>query len=460
MTHQTSIIEADVVVVGAGSAGVSAAVAAAEGGARTVLVEASGQVGGSLSWQLLEHSAGFHNVHGDQVVGGFGQRLVDVLAAAGASPGHIRDDVGYTATRTPLNHAELAMAESRLLVQAGVRLLLNAPVVSAQTRNGRIVALVAEGAGGRLELRARVFVDASGDAVVAAAAGARFQTDVAATQPASLLFKIAGLDFEKLLDYARSNPDDFRAESIVGDAGDEHVNLWGFGALLARGRREDVLSLYRTEMHLAGWPRRGEAIANVTRAALPSLDAVDAGATYLELQAQVLEFAQWFRQHVPGGADSYVAAVADRLGVRESRRILGVATLSQTDVVTGFMPPDAIGIGAFPIDIHDAASAGLSHTEAVGAGYGIPYGALVSADFDNLLAAGRCVSSTHESNGSIRITATCFVTGEAAGAAAALTAAGDAAAADIDVSKLRGVLRTRGVIGVGASDRSADPVKA
>src|SRR5690606_26461155 len=105
--------------------------------------------------------------------------------------------------------------------------------------------------------------------------------------------------------------------------------------------------------------------------------------------------------------------------VRESRRILGVQTLTAEHIARDPLITDSIGLGAFPIDIHDARGGGLSHTQAVGAGYRIPYGILVSADLDNLFAAGRCVSSTHEGNGSVRITATCFVTGEAAGTAAA-----------------------------------------
>ncbi len=447
MSEQVADIEADVVVVGAGSAGVSAAVAAAESGARTVLVESTGHIGGTLAWQLLEHSAGFHNVKGDQLVGGFGQRLVDLLQETGASPGHVRDDVGYTATRTPLNHAELAMAEARLLTRAGVRLLLNAPVTSAAVRDGRIASLTALTADGSVVVSGKAFVDASGDAVLAAAAGARFQGDLEATQPASLLFKVAGVDFSALLDYARNHPEDFRDGGLVGAAEDDHVNLWGFGSLLEEGWRGGVLSLRRTEMHLAGWPTRGEAVANVTRAPLDGLGAEDTGAVYLTLQSQVLEFARWFRESMPGCANSYISAVADRLGVRESRRIVGTQTLTADHIAADPQIPDSIGLGAFPIDIHDATSAGLSHTRPVGAGYRIPYGILVSADLENLFAAGRCVSSTHEGNGSVRITATCFVTGEAAGVAASSVARSGLAAARVDVVALQRALRARGVIG-------------
>lgn len=439
-------IEVDVAVVGAGSAGVSAAVSAAECGARTVLVEASGGVGGTLVWQLLENSAGFHDVNGSTVVGGFGQRLIDLLKSAGGTPGHIRDDVGYTATRTPVNHAELSMAEAVMLREAGVRLLLQTRVVDVESVGRNIRALVAYSSDGRTTIVPRVVVDASGDAVVAAAAGARMQEDASLKQPASLTFKVANLDHGPLLDYANRHPLDFREGSVFGSSKDEYVNLWGFGGLLAEGWSSGALSLRRTEMHFAGWPRRREAIVNVSRVTLSDQAPESIGNAYLHLQQQVLEFARWFRTSMPGGAGSYVAAIADRIGVRESRRVLGVETITESDIVDAAPRRDAVGRGAFPIDIHDSTSPGLSHAVPVGSGYGIPYGALVVADIDNLLVAGRCVSTTHEANGSVRITATCFVTGEAAGVAAAQASEQGISPIAVNVEGLRRTLRDRGAV--------------
>lgn len=437
----------DVAVVGAGSAGVAAAVAAAETGANTALLEAGGQVGGTLAWQLLEHSAGFHDVSGNQAVGGFGQRLVDRMRAYGVSPGHVRDDVGYTATRTPVNHAELALTEATMLADAGVALSLHSPVVAVTRSGSRVDELVTESRSGRAAIRPAMVVDCSGDAVVAARAGITCHTDaVDARQPASLTFKLGGIDFALLLAYAKDHPDDLREGNIVGDPSAEHVNLWGFGALLRAGHADGRLSLLRNEMHLAGWPRRGEAVVNVTRVPSSSPDDDWAGDAYLTLARQVLELAAWFRTAVPGCANSYVAAVADRVGVRESRRVAGRYTLTSDDVVGGRRFPDAVARGAFPIDIHDGHSATLSHTDQLASTFDVPYGCLVAADVDNLLLGGRCVSSTHEANGSVRITASCFATGEAAGAAAALAAKNGTPAHALDVAELRKLLGDRGAI--------------
>ncbi|GAA0993902.1 FAD-dependent oxidoreductase [Acrocarpospora macrocephala] len=436
-----------VLVVGAGSAGVAAAIAAAETGAATLLVEATGHVGGTLARQLLEHSAGFHDAAGNQATGGVGQRIITLLQEYGGSPGHIPDDTAYTATRTPVNHAELSMCEAILLRRAGVRLLLSTPVVGVAADAGVIREVSTETPGaGRTTIEPTVVVDCSGDAVVFHLAGAAIQTDgAAATQPTSLLLKVGGVDFDPLLRYAAANPGDFRSGGRVGSPDDDHVNLWGFGDLLAKGHADGRLSWRRTELHLAGWPTRGEAVLNLTRtAADPDRRR---GEAYLVLAEQVMEAVSWFRDYVPGGRRAYLAEVADRVGVRESRRIAGLATLTRQDVAGGRRHAQSVGLGAFPIDVHDAHSPGLSHTDAVAAAYDIPYGILVARDFANLLAGGRCVSTTHEANGSARITATCFTTGEAAGCAAALTALGGHDARSLDAAVLQARLRTRGVIG-------------
>jgi 2-polyprenyl-6-methoxyphenol hydroxylase-like FAD-dependent oxidoreductase len=438
---------ADVVVAGAGSAGVAAACAAAESGAHTILIESSGHVGGTLAWQLLEHSAGFHDVAGNQVIAGFGQRVIDRLAEYGGTPGHIRDDVGYTATRAPVNHAELALAEATLLGDARVEIWLDSAVVRASRASGRVTQLRVRTPTGQRAVLPSVIVDCTGDSALAAMAGARSHSDADdRRQPASLLFKLGGVDCAALLAYARAHPADFREGSHIGEADAEHVNLWGFGALLADGHAEGLLKLVRKEMHLAGWPRRGEAVINVTRVPAGRPDGDWTADAFVALSRQVLELARWFRLRVPGCRNSYVAAVADRVGVRESRRIVGEYTLTQADVLSAARFDDAVARAAFPIDIHAADQPTLSHTEQFSHAYDIPYRCLVAAGVDNVLVAGRCISTTHEANGSARITATCFATGEAAGLAAALVARTGSAARDLDYGHLRQYLRSRGAL--------------
>lgn len=158
--------------------------------------------------------AGFHDVTGNQVIAGFGQRVVDRLAEYGGTPGHIRDDVGYTATRTPVNHVELALAEATLLADAGVEIWPNAAVVDASREAGRVTRLHVRTPYGQRTILPGVLIDCTGDGAVAALAGARSHDDAGdRRQPASLLFNLGGVDFGELLAYARAHPDDFRQGS-------------------------------------------------------------------------------------------------------------------------------------------------------------------------------------------------------------------------------------------------------
>lgn len=379
------------------------------------------------------------------------------LGGYGGTPGHIRDDVGYTATRTPVNHAELALAEATMLGDAGIEIWLNCTVSGAARDTGRVTRLDTWTASGYRAVRPGVVVDCTGDGAVAVLAGAQWHRDGGERrQPASLMFKLGGIDFRALLAYARAHPADFRAGSRIGTADAEHTNLWGFGPLLTAGHAEGLLSLLRNEMHLAGWPRRGEAVVNVTRVPARSPGDGQAGRGLADLSRQILEFAQWFRLRVPGCADAYVAAVADRIGVRESRRIVGEYTLTAEDVLHAARFGDAVARAAFPIDIHAANSPTLSHTERVAQAYDIPYRCLLAAGLANLLVAGRCLSSTHEANGSARITATCFATGEAAGVAAALAVRQGVPASQVDTAELRTRLTARGAL-PGHGDANPGP---
>ena len=432
----------DVLVAGGGSAGCAAAIAAAESGASTMLVERAGNVGGTLVWQLLEHSAGFHDVAGNRVTGGVGQRFIDRLARHGGSPGHVRDDVGYTATRTPVNHVELAMVEAVMLDESGAQLSLNSSVQGVDVDAGRIVGVSVVTPGGPVRVLPGAIVDATGNGVVANLAGARMQTDaVGSRQPTSLLVKVGAIDFGLLQAYIDGHPDQYRAGSRLTPASSDHQNLWGFGDLLRQGYEAGVLSWLRNEVHFAAWPSRGEAVLNLSRVAWREEDP-DGSGNYPALARQALETVEWVRRFLPGGSNAYLAAVADRVGVRESRRVLGRETVTEADVLTGRHWPDAIGLGAFPIDIHDASSATMAHTEPPAHPYQIPLGCLWSADYRNLFLAGRLVSSTHEANGSLRITATCFVTGEASGVAAAQMARHG----QVEAMELQRVLRERGVL--------------
>ena len=369
--RETPLVEDyDVVVAGGGTAGALAAVAAARNGARTLLLERGGFLGGHIASQLLEHSAGWFDAVGQRVVAGMPQELVDRLVRAGASPGHVRDDTGYTLSRVPMNHEMFKSVVTRMVVEAGADFLPFSPVVGV-ARDGRALrAVIVENKSGRTAYACRAAVDATGDADLAARAGSGFlSTQGAETQPVSLLFKLGGVDHQALLDHVERHPGDFKlGVPPAALRGEDHVNLWGFGPQLKQAWDDGTVSLQRHELHYSGWVRTGEAVINVTRCAADATRADDMARAEAVLRQQVLEFTTFFRRYVPGAAGCFLAASASCVGVRESRRIAGRAVLTDDDVRQGRRFADAVLRGGFPIDSHDGKGASMAAAERVDAG--------------------------------------------------------------------------------------------
>jgi hypothetical protein len=438
----------DVIVAGGGTAGIVAAVAAARNGAKILLLERSGFLGGNIAAQLLEHSAGWFDAGGNPIVGGLPEELVQRLRAAGASPGHVRDDTGYTRYRVPVNHEQYKSVVTAWIAEAGVDFLLFSPVCATLGGEGAIGGVIVENKSGRTAYAVPVVVDCTGDADVAALAGCETLSEPGgATQPVSLLFKIGGIDHGRLLDYVEAHPADFKM-GVAAPAlrGEPFVNLWGFGRLLWQAYADGVLSFERNELHFAGTVAQREAVINLTRHAADATRAEALADAEVQLRRQVLEGAEFFRRYVPGCEGTFLSATAASIGVRESRRIAGVYELSDDDVRTGRDFEDAVALGGFPIDSHDPRGPSMDGTEPVRRAYGIPYLALVPRRVDGLLVAGRCISASRRALASARITGTCMAMGQAVGTAAAMAALGNSGPRQVDIARLRATLVQQGAI--------------
>lgn len=447
--RQTPLIDTyDVIVAGGGTAGVIAAIAAARNGARTLLVERGGFLGGHIASQLLEHSAGWFDAKGSRIVAGLPQELIDRLVKAGASPGHVRDDTGYTLSRVPVNHEMFKSVVTAMAAEAGVSLLLFSPVVDTLKVGNKVTGVILENKSGRTAYSATAVIDCTGDADVAQRAGCSFLSEPQAdTQPVSLLFKLGGIDHAKLLDHVASHSTDFKL-GVPVDAlrTEDYVNLWGFGPELARAFIDGVVFLKRNELHYSGWVRSGEAVINVTRFAADATRAEQMADAEVALRRQVLEFTEFFRRYIPGAAHCFLTASASCVGVRESRRIRGRTVLTDQDVRTGRRFLDVALRGGFPIDSHDPKGASLDSAEHLPGGYDIPLSALLPHKIDGLIVAGRCISAERKALASARITGTCMAMGQAAGTAAALAARNKQSLKDLDVAKLQDLLSDQGAI--------------
>lgn len=440
---------ADVVVVGGGVSGVSAAIAAARTGADTLLVERYGALGGNLTIGLLEASMSFHDRSGKQLIAGIPDEIIRRLKEAGGTVGHVVDDVGYAGTVTPYDPEELKMVCLEMTQEAGVRLLLHTWVVRAISEGDRLTGAIIENKSGRQVVQAQCFVDCSGDADLASLAGAEFvkgRESDGLTQPMSILFKLGNVNVDGVLSYVEQHPEEFKTwdRSLSRLRASQSIHLWGFGKILEDGFASGALPFRRSEMHVQIDPVRGEAILNVTRFSGDGTKTEDLSRAEVALRRQVKAVALLMRKVCPGFERSYLMTTAMGIQVRETRRIVGEYTLTKADVVEGTRFPDAVVVTGFPADMHVPDGHGMeTHMTLT---HQVPYRCLVPKRVDGLLVAGRCVSGTREALAAIRQTAPAMAMGQAAGTAAALAVLTQTTPRSLSPDRLRAELARASVI--------------
>jgi hypothetical protein len=460
-------VQADVAVVGGGTAGAVAAIAAARTGARTVLIEQYGFVGGVASTGMV--FPGVFDGEGVRAAGGLLQELFDRMNQLGGNIQHVPNPAGVSTTA---NDPELLkFVLMNMLLESGVQPVLHSFMVDTTTEGNAVRGVLIANKSGLQVQPAKVLVDATGDADVAARAGAAYEmgrNEDGRMQPITLIFRMDNVNFEEIYAYIRQHPEELRvtytSQFSTGKPVEEYpadyyektpgCQLEIFGDLL---NREWPDWPGKNMFHISTLGGRDEVTINVTRArGLDATNADDLSRAEVECQKQVLAMVQWLQQKAPGFRKARLMSVPFQVGVRETRRIKGLSTLTMQDVVNGKDFPDVIGRGAYPLDIHDPEEkirvlgrqvSGHSITIIqIMRSYGIPYGCLVPESVDNLLVAGRCISATHEAAASARGMAVCMVTGEAAGTAAGTAARKGIRPRDLPIDELQTKLRGNKVV--------------
>lgn len=445
----------DVAVVGGGPSGAVAAIAAAREGARVALVERYGFLGGSLTAALVAPMMGFHSGP-RQVVAGIPQEMVDRLVASGASPGHVPDPIDFCHTVTPFDHEGLKQVLMEMAASAGVDLWLHTQLLDAGYEHGTIRAVSLWRKDGPVEILARVFVDATGDGDLSAAAGAPSEVGRpldGLTQPMTLMVRLGGVRWDEVMDYLEAHPEQIQH----GHGAHERIEVaWlralpcrgfsGFSAAVAEARERGEWTVPRDRVLVFEGVRPGEATVNSTRVlGRAGTSGADLARAEVEGRRQAREVVEFLRKRVPGFAGAHLLETPAQIGVRESRRVLGDYVITPDDIVGARKFEDAIACGAYPLDIHDPDSERLvTRRLPAGEHYTIPYRCLLPRGGENWLVAGRCISATHEAAASVRISAVAMAVGQAAGTAAALAAHSGMTPREVDVQALRRLLVERG----------------
>ncbi len=454
----------DVVVVGGGSGGVAAAAAAAQNGAETLLIEAGPFIGGDLASGLP--ILGCCNSLGRWIVGGVVTDLLERCKALGGYVGCLFD--WRTLWGVCVHPDVTRLAASELLADRSVSVLINSFVADVRAEGGVIRQVGILGRGRRVAVHADTFVDCTGDADVAFLAGAQCEKGGpnGEFQPVSMVFQMAGVDFDRLLDWVGDHPEELlvaenpiitktRVECAaeIRNSGFPFFVISAEGPLLGEAIAADEMypctGIFMSPTSMAN----REVVLNTTRIAdIDATDSVQVSSAFIPLMHQVRTCMEFAQRRLPGFGAAGLSRIGPRIGVRETRRVVGEHQLTAEDVIEGTKSEEGIARGGHHVDIHGSGTYQKRIPIKEGRSYDIPYGCLIPRGLKNLLVAGRCISSTRDANGSARVMGTCMATGQAAGTAAALCAAqGLADVRDLPVQGLRQALRTQCAILEGTS---------
>jgi FAD-dependent oxidoreductase family protein len=418
--------ETDVLVVGGGPAGLGAALGAAQAGARVVLAERYGFLGGNATAALVMPLMSFHTAHptkekkgattllptdhgpGEAIIAGALKTLLEKLVKAG---GAIEPSLatGYV---VPFDPEWFKLIALELLDEAGVNFVFHS-FASGVLGSQRVEGAVLEGKSGPLAVRARVTIDCTGDGDLAVSAGAPSEIGRAdgLVQPMTLMFRVVEFQRAAFEQYVQQHPKQWRG-------------VHGLWDLVREATEAGELRLPREDILFFATPHEEEVSVNSTRVTrVLGTDVWDLSYAEWASRRQMRQIAHFLRRYVPGFEESYVAQSGVQVGVRETRRVLGDYQLTADDVLSARKFDDAVARGAYPIDIHNPTGSGtILKRLPPGEAYDIPLRALMPRNTEGLIVAGRCISGTHEAHSSYRVMPIVMATGQAAGVCGALAA--------------------------------------
>jgi len=415
--RQTPVAAAvDVLVVGGGPTGVGAALAAASEGAKTLVVERHGMLGGM--W-----TAGLLNPLFEPLRGWWVEQLVGRLLEAGGWREHPKFPVFDTEV--------LKYTLEQMLGEAGVDFWYHVQATDPLVIDRRVRGIIIEGKSGREAILANTVIDCTGDGDIAARSGVPFQfgrpVDGLA-QPMTLMFEVEGVE--------SLGPDTQHILKILTDA----IEANDLPIRLPYGKQP------RGTPYLIPPPADGVGAIQATHVyRFDATDTRDVTRATVEARAQVHEIFFEALRNVPGLEQIRLSQTAPSLGIRESRHMEGQYALNADDVTAGRQFEDAVVSCAFGCDIHEIYPDDKLAHRIPAKPFEIPYRCLVPKSVRGLLFAGRCISGTHEAHASYRVTGTCMGLGQAAGLAAAMATAARATPDEVDGRDLRAALEQRGV---------------
>jgi hypothetical protein len=391
----------DVIVSGGGLSGVAAAISASREGAKVLLIERYGFLGGMATAGLVNPfmpyviwKAHWEYDWKEKVNQGIFREILSDLKEFG----------GLHANNQTFNEEILKIVLDRLMKKYGVKTLFHSYLTKVNREGSKVLGVTVANKSGEMNFTAKYFIDSTGDADLSFQAGCEYkigrETDNLC-QPMTLCFRLGNIDFEE-----------YNANESWRMINGKYAELKRKG--LINNPREDVL----TFQHMVDGAMHFNSTRVINKSAVNAEDLTDAE---IEGREQMYELFQFMKNYVPGFKNAQILMSAPQIGVRESRRIVGEYTVTEEDLISVRKFEDSIARGTYPVDIHNPSGTGTVLKDMpYGEYYTIPYRALIPKGVDNLIVSGRPISSTHEAHSAYRIMPICTSIGEGAGTAAAI----------------------------------------
>ncbi len=417
--------ECDVLVVGGGPAGSLAGLAAAKEGARTVLVERHGFLGGNLTAAGIDTIYGLYSVgeYPVKTIGGYPDEVIDRLRSQKACyerPNTYGVGIGLT-----FAVENLKLVLEQMALEAGVRLFYHTLVASVFQEEGMVRGCSIASKSGIQFIRAGVVIDATGDADVVAGGGGAYEKagEVGPVQSCTTVFFMANVDTGRAMAFGKKA-------------------MW---EAMKQAQSRGDYDLPRIEGSFHATPHPGMIEANMTRVRdVDPTDIVSVTQAEIAGRRQVQEYVRFLTDNVPGFENAYLVNTGCHIGVREGRRVIGDYVLAKEDVLEGARFEDAVVRCGQPIEDHHAGSdTRWIYVKDFGF-YEIPYRCLIPRRLENVLAAGRCLSASHDAHASARSSGTAMGMGQAAGIAAVQALNRNSRVRDINVAELQRKLKDLG----------------
>lgn len=425
----------DIVICGGGISGAAAGISAARAGKNVLIADKYGYLGGMLTAGGVGPMMTFH-AGNKQVVRGITGELIERLAARGKSPGHIFDTTGYTYTVTPFDAEAMKHELENMFLEAGGQILYHAVLSKATVQDNKLIKLCFVTKSECVKVEAEVFIDATGDAQLALMSGVscvKGDNNNGICQPMTMNIKMGNVNIPRVREYIKSHIEEFpRIEddlNIVDRS--ERLSIGGFVKTLQAAIQSGEIGFDKDDVLFFETNHPGEVIVNTSR--IKEFDPTDPwqlSKAEIEGRRQALMLERFLIRRIPGFEKAYlIHSGPGQVGVRSSRQIEGLYTLSHLDLIRGTKFSDTIAHGGYPIDVHEP-KGGFSEEYLMlskedrhmrwGHIYSIPYRCLLNNRVENLITVGRCISAEFLAQGAIRVSPIAGAIGHGGGAAAAI----------------------------------------